>query len=319
MIRIKENNISKFFFLVFFLGVSLITTAFAQRVHETKIGFISDTQQPIWIEKIFLPANNNKAATDAIFSSIIKNDSISALFHLGDITGWDMFPSDWEQIDKNFEKLKKVNILIYPALGNHDYFLLPKYAIPRFYKRFPAIKESWYSVRIENVAVIILNSNYFQLSDDEIQKQKKWYLNKIEQLEKNDSVNAIIVGVHHSPFTNSRIVNPSEDVQNDFVPSFLKSDKCKLFISGHAHAFEHFKRSGKDFLVIGGGGGLQHPLLMGGSQRWKDLFPIPTSKRMFHYLVCEMKGSLLDVKVMMLNSDFKTFFHAYEFTVTTSK
>lgn len=317
--RIKGNNIPKLFYLVFFLGSSLITTTHAQSDHKTKIGFISDTQQPIWIEKIFLPSNKNKAATDAIFSSVVENDSISALFHLGDITGLAMFPSEWEQIDENFKKLKKAKIPIYPALGNHDYFFFKKYALPEFEKRFPAIKESWYSIRIENVAVILLNSNYFRLSDEEIQKQKKWYVDKIEELEMNDSISAIIVGVHHSPFTNSRIVSPSENVQNDFVPSFLKSDKCKLFISGHAHAFEHFKRSGKDFLVVGGGGGLQHPLLMGDSQRWKDLFPISSSKRMFHYLVCEIKNSRLDLKVMMLNSDFKPFFHAYEISIDTSK
>jgi len=316
---VKEKNIPKFFLLVFFLSCSLITTSFSQNVKETKIGFISDTQQPMWIEKIFLAANNNSAATNAIFSSIIEKESISALFHLGDITAFGMCPSEWEEIDKNIEKLKKANIPIYPALGNHDYFLFKKNSLPQFNKRFPAIKESWYSVRIKNVAVLILNSNYFRLSDDEIQKQKRWYINKIKELEKDDSIEAIIVGVHHSPFTNSKVVDPSEDVRKDFVPSFLKSNKSKLFISGHAHAFEHFKRNGKDFLVIGGGGGLQHPLLMGGSQRWKDLFPIPTSKRMFHYLVCELKDSKLNVRVMMLNSDFKTFMSAYEIVIETSK
>ncbi len=318
MLPVKEKNIPKFFLLFFFLSCSLITTTLSQSVHETKIGFISDTQQPMWIEKIFLAANNNSVATNAIFSSIIEKESISALFHLGDITAFGMCPSEWEEIDKNLEKLKKANIPIYPALGNHDYFLFKKNALPQFKKRFPAIKETWYSVRIENVAVLILNSNYFRLSDTEIQKQKSWYVNKIEELEKDDSISAIIVGVHHSPFTNSRVVDPSEVVRKDFVPPFLKSDKSKLFISGHAHAFEHFKRNGKDFLVIGGGG-LQHPLLMGGSQRWKDLSPIPTSKRMFHYLVFEMKDSKLNVRVMMLNSDFRTFMFAYEIVIETSK
>ncbi|MDP3583084.1 MAG: metallophosphoesterase, partial [Ignavibacteria bacterium] len=153
----------------------------------------------------------------------------------------------------------------------------------------------------------ILNSNYSRLSDDEIEKQKKWYVNKVNELEIDSTVNAIVVGVHHSSYTNSRVVDPSEDVQNDFVPVFVNSKKGKVFISGHAHAFEHFRRSGKDFLVIGGGGGLQHPLLMGPSQRWQDLFPIPTSLRMFHYVVCELNRANLKFRVMMLNPDFKTF------------
>lgn len=317
MLPVKENYIPKSFLIFFFLYSLCITTASAQNVPGTKIGFISDTQQPLWIEKIFLAPNKNKTATDAIFSSIVKKESISALFHLGDITAFGMCPSEWEEIDKNLEKLKKANIPIYPALGNHDYFLFKKYALPQFKKRFPVIKESWYSVILGNVAVIILNSNYFRLSNAEIQKQKKWYLDKIEELEKNESVRAIIVGVHHSPFTNSKIVDPTADVQKDFVPSYIKSKKGKLFISGHAHAIEHFRQKGKDFLVVGGGGGLQHPLLLGSSQRWKDLFPIPTAKRMFHYLVCELKDSTLNVRVTMLNSDFRTFMFAYGFTLET--
>jgi hypothetical protein len=36
-----------------------------------------------------------------------------------------------------------------------------------------------------------------------------------------------------------------------------------LFLSGHCHGFEHYKIGGKDFMVIGGGGGLHQPLKQG--------------------------------------------------------
>lgn len=296
-----------FFKQILFIISFCFLNIYAQDTTSIKLGFVSDTQQPIWIEEIFLKSNHNLKATNAIFTSLIDSEKITSLFHLGDITAIGMFNSEWEEMDNNFKKIKKAQIPVYPAMGNHDYYVFKGYALDQFRKRFPSINNTWYVVTFNKVAVVILNSNYSRLSDIEIRKQKEWYSKTLEVLDSTDSIKTIIVGVHHPPYTNSKVVDPSEDVQNDFVPAFMKSKKGKVFLSGHAHAIEHFRRSGKDFLVIGGGGGLQHPLLMGTSQRWQDLFPIPTSLRMFHYVVCELNSANLKFRVMMLNPDFKTF------------
>jgi len=316
----QSTNFSFITFLaqIMFIFIICFSNFKAQDSTTIRFGFVSDTQQPIWIEKIRLDENNNKVATDAIFSSLIERDTISYLFHLGDMTAFGMLASEWEWMDIHLNKLRQAKIPVYPALGNHDYFFFKNYALAQFRKRFPEMKETWYVVRIENLAVIILNSNYSRLSDHEIEKQKKWYLDKVNELEIDSTVNTIVVGIHHSPYTNSKMVGPAEEVQQDFVPAFLKSKKGKVFFSGHSHAFEHFRRNGKDFLVIGGGGGLQHPLLMGASRRWQDLFPIPTSLRMFHYVVCELNRTNLKIRVMMLNQDFKTFFFADELNIELS-
>lgn len=304
---------------IMFIFIICFSNFKAQDSATIRFGFVSDTQQPIWIEKLFLKTNHNLEATNLIFGSLSNMEKISTLFHLGDITAFGMFNSEWEEMDQNFRILRNKSITIYPAMGNHDYYIFKSYALDQFKKRFPYLNESWYVVKFNRIAVIILNSNYSRLSDFEIETQKKWYSNTIEELEASDSTDVIIVGVHHSPFTNSKVVDPSEDIQIDFVPLFLRSSKTKLFISGHAHTFEHFKKNGKDFLVIGGGGGLQHPLLTDNSQRWKDLFPIPTSIRMFHYLVCEATQTQLYLRVKMLNQDFKTFFLADELKIELNK
>jgi hypothetical protein len=88
-----------------------------------------------------------------------------------------------------------------------------------------------------------------------------------------------------------------------------------LFLSGHAHACEHFRKSNKDFLVLGGGGGAQHTLLLGDKQREKDLFPQQTEKRMFHYIRCEIAKDGLKIIVMMIKDDFSGIYPAYEFTI----
>src|ERR1700742_961630 len=107
-----------------------------------------------------------------------------------------------------------------------------------------------------------------------------WYKSTLSSLDNNTAIKTIIVSCHHAPYTNSTIVGCSKPVQQYFVPAYIQTKKCRLFITGHAHAFEHFKSQGKDFLVIGGGGGLHQPLDTSNSCI-SDL--VSKYKPMFHY------------------------------------
>jgi hypothetical protein len=145
------------------------------------------------------------------------------------------------------------------------------------------------------------------LTVDEQAEQLSWYQETLRELDKDSAVGIVVVACHHSPYTNSTIVSPSGDVQESFVPPFLQSAKARIFLSGHAHAAEHFRISTKDFLVIGGGGGLQHPLLRGSESRWQDLFLQKTEKRMFHYVEGLIAGTSATFTVRMLKDDFSSF------------
>jgi predicted phosphodiesterase len=273
------------------------------------IAFISDTQEPMSIEKLWLKSDNNELATNAIFYALRKERNISAVFHLGDITAIGFCPGEWDNISGKFSMLKKSGIPVYPTMGNHEYLLWPSGGKEQFLKHFPQVKSWWYVKQVGAVAVILLNSNFPDLSSQEISAQQKWYLSQLKNFEQNASIKYVIVGTHYSPYTNSKIVGPSYDVQKYFVPAFLKNRKCKLFISGHAHTFEHFKKGGKDFIVTGGGGGLLHPLLTGREARYKDLYSKRT--RTFNYVTCEENGNSLLVKVKMLNKDYRSFSEVY--------
>jgi hypothetical protein len=161
-----------------------------------------------------------------------------------------------------------------------------------------------------SLGVLLLNSNISVLTAEEQAKQLWWYQETLRELDKDSTVGIVVVACHHSPYTNSTIVSPSGDVQETFVPPFLQSAKTRIFLSGHAHASEHFRISTKDFLVIGGGGGLQHPLLTGPESRWQDLFPQKTEKRMFHYLEGIITSTSATFTVRMLNDDFSLFVDA---------
>lgn len=274
--------------------------------------FLSDTQQPLLIETLRLRSTNNEAATDTLFSAIARHPSAEALFHLGDFTAVGMFDACWRPFDA-FQK--SLRFPLYPVLGNHDYYVFPFLSMKQFRMRFPTFTSSWYATVIGNAAFITLNSNFSHLSDDEELAQRAWYRDKLSDYQRDTAVHAIVVVCHHPPFTNSTIVDASREVRDDFVGPFMLTGKCRVFISGHAHAYEHFNHKGKDFLVIGGGGGLLHPLRTEAEQLYTDICPDKTSPRVFHFLECRIQPSSLQFTVHKLHQDLSGFDLADPFTI----
>lgn len=270
--------------------------------------FMSDTQSPLWVESLFIQKHGNEEATVQLFNSILADTSVATILHLGDVTGFGAHSDQWNTIDTFLTALKKKNIRMYATPGNHEYLLLPSKGISNFYRRFPEAQQISYTIRFGYVAIVLLNSNFSNLSKTEIIRQEQWYIQQLDSLEQDSCIDVVIVGCHHPPYTNNTIIGRSRRVEKEFVPPFLNHAKCKLFISGHSHAFEHFKndtsittKTQKDFIVIGGGGGLLHPLLLGRNQRWKDLYKPQTEYRMFHYIRGTLTPSGLALTVMMLH------------------
>ncbi len=287
-----------------FLLVFIVSTIIIAQQRDSSIIFVSDTQAPIWIETLRLQDHDNEKATKLIYRAIEQESTAVALFHLGDITSIGMFDSYWSSFDEFHEHLQ---IPLYPVIGNHEYFFFKKPAIEQFQKRFPTRSSTWYSIVIQSVAIIVLNSNFSQLSNEEQVRQSVWYKEQLSHFEKDSSVASIIVLSHHSPYTNSTIVDPATDVQKEFLNPFFQSKKTSVYLSGHAHAYEHFHKNGKEFLVIGGGGGLLHPLLTGTEQRYQDLYTQDHSLSFFHYVECAVKNNMLQFSVKRLRSDHTGF------------
>jgi hypothetical protein len=275
--------------------------------------FVSDTQNPLWPEKLKLTWNNNELARARIFDAIL-DDAPSAVFHLGDQIALGFLEKSWAAIDSFTAKLAAKKIPYYPILGNHELIYFSGMGRQKFEERFPYVNNTGYMRRLGPLAVVLLNSNFGNLSPEDAQKQQMWYEETLARLEKDSTVNMVIVGCHHPPYTNSTIVSPSKEVQQFFVPPFLAASKCRLFVSGHCHAVEHFKNGGKDFLVIGGGGGLQQPLLTGAERLWIDEFPVQTELRMFLYLRCTITADEVRCTIRMLNDDFASFHEALTLT-----
>jgi hypothetical protein len=270
---------------------------------EKTILVLSDTQAPLFWETLILPRHRNEEARQKILELILSEPDPAAVFHLGDTVARGSEEEDWKPIDDFLVRLRARKIPVYAAMGNHEYLLSSAEGEARFKKRFPEFPRSWFSVRILPLAFIVLNSNFGELARAARAEQKKYYEERLAALENDPEVKGIVVCAHHPPYTNSRIVHPSMDVDREFVPLFLKSRKAKLFLSGHSHAAEHFIREGKHFLVLGGGGGLLHPLYIGSVARYEDLFALRTERRWFHYLRIQTDDQGWKVTFRMLRQD----------------
>jgi len=300
----------KYLFLYLLLSGWLPSPILAQG-KKPVIAFASDTQEPMWIEKIFLRSDNNLEATRMIFKDV---DSLrpAAFFILGDVVSLGKSAKAWKNMDEYIRQTTSDSIPVYATLGNHEVMFNAKKGTRNFRQRFPMYDPAGYTEIVDSVAVVLLNSNFAAMNTTAINTQNTWYQNKLSALDNDPAVKFIIVGCHHSPYTNSSIVKPSVAVQQYFVPPFIRSKKCALFLSGHSHNFERFKVQGKYFLVIGGGGGLHQPL-NANNETMHDLSE--DYKPPFHYLEVMRKGDKLHVVSRKLKPDFSGFTNGLDFNI----
>ena len=276
-----------------------------------EIDFISDTQQPMGVEKIKLHPNHNAKATAMLESDMIQRKPL-AIYMLGDIVAVGSSNQRWAAMDRFIGRCRADHIVVHGLLGNHDVMWSRSRGERNFQRRFPDSKDLGYVSITDSIAVVMLNSNFRKLSRAEIARQQHWYTATLSRLDSDKAVVTIIVSCHHAPYSNSRIVGRSIPVQHYFLPAFQATSKCSLFITGHAHAFEHFNYSGKNFLVIGGGGGLHQPLDTSAARLPDVAFGY---KPMFHYLSVVRQGNKILLTSRFLKPDFSGIQDGYSLMV----
>src|SRR4051794_27112989 len=205
---------------------------------KNQIDFASDTQAPMWVETLWLKYNRNREATKRILDDVISHEP-KALFLLGDVVNLGYSNRQWKPIDAYLQRFQAKGIKVFAALGNHEVMGKAKKGQKRFQQRFPEHVKTGFVEIVDSMAVILLNSNFSSLTREEDSAQIEWYEKTLRKLDADSSIQFIITGCHHSPYTNSTIVRSSLAVRTKFVPLFLKSEKSSLFLSGHSHNFEH--------------------------------------------------------------------------------
>ena len=278
---------------------------------QPEIVFLADCQAPLWIEQIFLKNENNIQASDSLFIRIIRREP-SAVFLLGDMVANGSSNSSWKRFDEFLRSLKSKKIQYYATPGNHEYFLSNKKGSQNFKVRFQLQNENFVVQIVDSIAIILLNSNFGKITMSEKNEMISNYENTLYLLDELPTVKYILVCTHYSPYTNSSIVSPSEEVERMLVPQYLQSKKAFLFLSGHSHNLELFKQKRKYFFVIGGGGGLKQELEPLEKRRYQEIYKNVERYRFF-FVTVERKRNGILFGVHGMNTSSEQEQHEYIF------
>ncbi|RPJ01940.1 MAG: hypothetical protein EHM36_12955 [Deltaproteobacteria bacterium] len=261
---------------------------------------VGDTQKTSAWE--FWRERNEKERKRIIDEMARRNPAF--IVHLGDLTARGSSRKHWEEFDDLNKELRDKRVPYFPILGNHEFYGDNGEALGHYFARLSHLQNRrWYSFTWKGVALILLDSNFANLSPEEIEEQENWYLTELERFEKDDRVDHVIVCCHEPPYTNSRAISPSEKSRRYFADPFVRFQKTSLFFSGHGHTYERFQMRDKFFIVTGGGGGPRHRIYIDpGKRRFEDLFSGP-ELRFFHFCEIEVHGTKLNYKVLRLEPD----------------
>jgi len=286
-----ENEIRKTPFYAGFADIQAAKNCFT---------IVGDTQRTsdweFWRER-------NDRERKLIIDEIAKREP-AFVVHLGDLTTRGCSEKHWQEFEDMHKEFRKKKIPYFPILGNHEFYGNDKKALENYFERFPHLDQRrWYGFTWKNVGALVVDSNFPTLTREQIEGQSQWFLDELEKFEKNAEIDFIIVCCHEPPFTNSRVVGPNKEVKVNFVDPFLRSQRTRLFFSGHSHSYERFQMDGKFFIVSGGGGGPRHQVIIDPrKQRYQDLFSGP-ELRFFHFCEIETDSDTLFFKVLRLESD----------------
>jgi Icc-related predicted phosphoesterase len=269
------------------------------------IAIIGDLQKTS-LPEIFMGRESNDEERVLLVNEISGLDPAMMVI-LGDMVFDGSDANEWFGFDRLLEPVRKEKIPVYPVLGNHEYWGLNSTAKKNFRSRFPQLKKSeWYIQKYDSIVMVFLNSNRADMTAGGWDKQEAWYDKKLKEFDADPSVKAVVTFLHHPAYTNSIVTGDEPDVQLAFVPAYLKSEKCLVMISGHAHTYERFRKDGKTFIVSGGGGGPRVGL-NDGTGFHKDLYT-GSSPRPFHFLLLSREQSGLKITVRGLLKRSSVFF-----------
>lgn len=269
---------------------------------------IADTQSTLEAE---VWRENNDAERRKLLPAVARTKPAFVVI-AGDLVSWGSSTGRWREFDERSRDLHANGIPVLPVPGNHDYW--GDNELRLYFAHFPEIRgQRWYERRYGPLALIFVDSNAGPLGEQAWQTQIDWYGATLDRLENDESVAAILVFLHHAPFTNSTVVDDDANVGRAFVPRFLKKGKTLAMVTGHAHGYERFEKQGKAFIVTGGGGGPRGPLRCGDERRHvDDLFRGPRVRH-FNFVEFSFEPRGLHAYVLGLPKGERTFCRMEEF------
>jgi predicted phosphohydrolase len=258
--------------------------------------FVGDTQKTMTLE-FWRPHFDEERR--AVIRAILA-EAPAFVVNSGDVVCHGGRRADWMRFCDENELLFSGAVAYFPALGNHDYYGGAGTALQYRAEVFPHVgTRRWYDVRFGALRIGILDSNFDELSAEQIREQDRWLAELLRTAEADAAVRHVILVCHHPPYTNARGLSESREVQEHFVSRL--TPKVRVFFSGHVHNYERFEKNGVQFLVSGGGGGPTRDLETE-KPRHADRYTGPR-ERPFHYCRFALRDAALACDVFMLQQD----------------
>lgn len=217
-----------------------------------------DNRQLIVGEALPLPKLGRRASSDeerlAITNRIVELHP-AFVVNSGDLVWSGADDAAWRRFDREHVRLRERGIPYYPALGNHEYVGRNERCLENFFRRFPHLGgRRWYELTYGPLRLLILDSNFSQLSAELKSAQMAWLKDRLRQAEGDPAVRAVFLVAHHPPYTNCKVHGPDETMLRHVDPLARTCSKYRGMFAGHVHSYERFLVDGIHYIISGGGG-----------------------------------------------------------------
>ena len=244
---------------------------------------------------------SNDAERDRLVQAVAK-ERPAFVAMTGDFVFYGSSAAQWAKFDRTFAPLRRAGIGLLPALGNHEFIGADADGLNNYFARFPGLgRQRWYRRDFRGLALLVLDSNHGSMSGAAWRAQRAWFARHLSRAEQDPRVRAVLVFLHHPPYTNSRTHADAGRVHRDLVPLFFRSPKTLALVAGHVHSYERFVRHGKTFLNSGGGGARQTRLYSGNRRRHMDDKYPGDARRPLHYVSVRFTDGGLSLTVKGLH------------------
>lgn len=206
------------------------------------------------------------------------------VFHIGDMVNDGDKEKDWEKFFGITKEMRK-NTNFYPALGGHD-----KHAQIYFDNFDLPNNERWYSVKINEINFIILESNYDLNPESE---QYKWLKSELEK-NKNKHKFTIIL-YHETLFSTGKHPEDRHGNKKYLIPLFEENNVDIVFTSEN-HGYERSKVNNIYYIVTAGGGA---PLY----DKARESLHSQVFAKKFNFVTLDIKDNKLEIKVWDLGDE----------------
>ena len=223
---------------------------------DATIAILGDTQlTPLFVRAVMRRESNGRAQQRLFDDLYARIDGLAAFIVVGDLVFTGQSSSDWRHFDALVAPIAR-QMPVLPALGNHDYHCklvrnCDHDALPADVSaRFPWLAPGRpYSVGFGRAVLVFLDTEI------SLAEQGRWLRARLPTFER--SFEWAIIMMHRPPFTDSLLpgVEPDPALRSEIVAAFADSALVPIFISGHAHGYEHQLVDGRHFIVTAGGGG----------------------------------------------------------------